>query len=459
MTDNPAVRRLADWHAEGLRDLADEFGTPLYVYDLERVRENAARLRGSFPDADVAYAVKANTTRAVLETLEATGVDAECAAAGEVKRAIDAGFPASRVRYTAVNPPARDLDYVCSLDAVDEITITVGAEDTLDRVAARGFDGPLCVRVNPGIGAGHHAKVSTGAEPKFGVTYDRAADVVRDAAERGFDLVGIHAHAGSGISGEDLSAHRELVRRMGDLVRRLADLDLEFVAVGGGFGVPYREDEEPLDLDAVAGATREALGAVEPRLAIEPGRYFVADAGVVLTTVNTVKETPETTVVGIDAGMTTLIRPAMYDAYHAVRSLEPDQPPRDPVSCEISGPVCETADVLGRDRTLPGPTRGDLLAVGNAGAYGYEMSSQYNSRPRPAVVAVDGGDAWVAVRREALSDLTRLEATERDGDAGRRGNEGADTDGRPDRGCQVGEAAGSDMTGDTGSADGRDERW
>ena len=454
MTDNPAVRRLADWRAETLRDLADEFGTPLYVTDLERVRENAARLRGAFPDADVAYAVKANTTRAVLETLESTGVDAECAAAGEVKRALDAGFPASRIRYTAVNPPARDLDYVCSLEHANEMTVTVGAEDTLDRVAARGFDGPLCVRVNPGVGAGHHEKVSTGAEPKFGVPYDRAERVARDAADRGFDPVGIHAHAGSGISGEGLSAHRELVRRMGDLARELADLDLEFVAVGGGFGVPYRETEPPLDLDAVATATREALGDLGARLAIEPGRYFVADAGVLLTTVNTVKETPGTTVVGIDAGMTTLLRPAMYDAYHAVRSLEPDQPPRDAVSCEISGPVCETADVLGRDRTLPDPTRGDLLAVGNAGAYGYEMSSQYNSRPRPAVVALDGGEARLAVGRETLADLTRLETGDRDAD-------GSDGTGRgdSDRGCQVGEAAGTDMTDDTGSADGREEPW
>ena len=454
MTDNPPVRRLADWHAETLRDLADEFDTPLYVSDLERIRENAARLRGAFPDADVAYAVKANTTRPVLETLEATSVDAECAAAGEVKRALDAGFPASRVRYTAVNPPARDLDYVCSLDSSTELTVTVGAEDTLDRVASRGFDGPLCLRVNPGVGAGHHEKVSTGAEPKFGVPYGRAERVARDAADRGFDLVGVHAHAGSGISGEDLSAHRELVRRMGGLVRDLADLDLEFVAVGGGFGVPYREAEVPLDLDAVAEATREALGSVDPVLAIEPGRYFVADAGVLLTTVNTVKETPGTTVVGIDAGMTTLLRPAMYDAYHAVRSLEPDRPPRDPVSCEIAGPVCETADVLGRDRTLPSPTRGDLLAVGNAGAYGYEMSSQYNSRPRPAVVALDGGRARLAVRRETLADLTGLEVGDETGHAGSDGPTGTD---RADRGSQVGEAAGRGMTEEFGSADGRDD--
>ena len=429
MTDeNPAVRRLTDWEPEPLRDLADEYGTPLYVQDLERVRENAARLRGAFPDADIAYAVKANTTRAVLSALERAGVDAECAAAGEVQRSLDAGFPPERIRYTAVNPPAVDLDHVCAIDGVDEMTVTVGARDTLDRVAERGFDGRLCVRVNPGVGAGHHAKVSTGAEPKFGVPYDRAAALCREATERGFDLVGVHAHAGSGISGEDLSAHRELVARMGDLVREIADLDPEFVAVGGGFGVPYRPEEEPLDLGRVAEATREALGETDARLAIEPGRYFVADAGVLLTTVNTVKPTPETTVVGVDAGMTTLLRPAMYDAHHEVRSLEPALPRKDPVSCEISGPVCETADVLGRGRTLPDPTRGDLLAIGNAAAYGYEMSSTYNSRPRPAVVTLDGTHVSLSVERERLSNLTALERAAADPDGGPVGD-GRDTHG------------------------------
>jgi diaminopimelate decarboxylase len=406
---NPDVRRLGDWRAEPLRDLADEHGTPLYVMDLRRVRQNALRLRQAFPDADVAYAVKANTVGAVMRTLADAGVDAECASAGEVPRALDAGFPPEQVRYTAVNPPARDLDHVLGLAAEEgrDLVVTVGAEDTLDRVLQRGFDGRLCVRVNPGVGAGHHEKVSTGAEPKFGVPYDRAAATADRAREAGLDLVGVHAHAGSGISGEDLSAHRELVRRMGALAREVEPS--EFVAVGGGFGVPYHDDEPALDLGAVAEATREALGPVEARLAIEPGRYFVADAGVLLTTVNTVKETPEETVVGIDAGMTTLIRPALYDAYHAVRSLEPADPKRDPVRVTLAGPVCETADVLGRQRELPSPTRGDLLAVGNAGAYGYEMSSQYNSIPRPAVVAVDGDETRVAARRETLSDLTRLE--------------------------------------------------
>jgi diaminopimelate decarboxylase len=422
-TDNPPVRRLSDWPAEPLRDLADEYGTPLYVQDLDRVKANASRLREAFPGADLSYAVKANATRIVLETLADRGVGAECAAAGEVKRALAAGFPARRVRYTAVNPPARDLDYVCGLEAADELVLTVGAADTLDRVAERGFDGRLCVRVNPGVGAGHHAKVSTGAEPKFGVPYDRAADVVDRAIDHGFEVVGLHAHAGSGISGDDLSAHRELVRRMGTLAGEVRDVGLTFVAVGGGFGVPYRGDEPPLDLDAVATATREAYaagwreGAGETadesdraQLAIEPGRYFVADAGVLLTTVNTVKPTPDTTVVGVDAGMTTLLRPAIYEAYHEFRSLEPGAPRRGRVTCDVSGPICETADVLARGRSLPDPGRGDLLAVGNAGAYGYEMASNYNSRPRPAVVAVEHGEARLAARRETLAGLTRLES-------------------------------------------------
>lgn len=450
MTSNPQVRRLADWNADDLRDLAETYGTPLYVLDLDRVRQNATRLREAFPAADVAYAVKANTTRPILETLagiswagqdldgsrdgdavgdrsndadedvEVNGLDgrvpaigAECASAGEVQRALEAGFPGEHVRYTAVNPPAGDLDRVVSLAETEDLVVTAGATDTFDRLADRGYRGRVCVRVNPGVGAGHSGKVTTGAEPKFGVPYERAPDAIATAADR-FSLVGIHAHAGSGLSDEgDFEAHRELCRRMGELARRVqgnrVEVDLDFVAVGGGFGVPARQDERPLDLQAVAGATREALGDVDARLAVEPGRYVVADAGVLLTRVNTVKPTPETTVVGVDAGMTTLVRPALYDAYHPIRSLAPEAASRDPRPVEVSGPVCETADVLARDRPLPAPERGDVLAIGNAGAYGYEMSSQYNSRPRPAVVARRRDDAWLAVRRETVEDLTSLE--------------------------------------------------
>jgi diaminopimelate decarboxylase len=414
MSTGPTVRRLAAWDAERLRDLAAEYDTPLYVLDLDRVRENARRLQAAFDEESVSYAVKANTTRPVLETVSETGLGAECASAGEVQRALDAGFDPESVRYTAVNPPTGDLDHVVGLAADNDVVVTVGAADALDRLAERGYDGRLCVRANPGVGAGHHEKVTTGDAPQFGVPADRVPTLAAEAVERGFDLVGLHAHAGSGISGEDFAAHRELVSRMGDLAREVAAAvtPLSFVNVGGGLGVPARADEAPIDLDAVAAATREAFGDVDADLGIEPGRYVVADAGVLLTRVNTVKPTAETTVVGVDAGLSTLLRPAMYDAYHEIRSLATDADERDPVSTTVAGPICETADVLAADRPLPAPERGDLLALGTAGAYGYEMSSQYNSRPRPAVVALDAGEDYLGVRRETLADLTRLEVDE-----------------------------------------------
>ncbi|KTG14016.1 diaminopimelate decarboxylase [Haloferax profundi] len=403
----PAVRRLSDWDREHLLSLADEFGSPLYVTDLRRVRENCLRLREAFPEAHVSYAVKAHTGQAVLETVRDAGLDAECASAGEVERALDAGFPGDRLRYTAVNPPAADLDHVVDRwEANPEMTVTVGAEDTIDRLADRGFDGRLCLRANPGVGAGHHEKVTTGGHAKFGIPIDRVPSIAERVRDD-FDLVGVHAHAGSGISGDDLSAHRELVRRMGDLARAIDGL--EFVDVGGGFGVPYHDDEPPLDLAAVADATREALGDTDAQLAIEPGRYVVADAGVLLSAVNTVKEVPETTVVGIDAGMTTLLRPAMYDAYHAISNLS--RPDAEAVSTIVAGPVCETSDVFAEDRAVARPERGDVLAIGNAGAYGYEMASTYNSRPRPPEVVLDDDGARVARRRETLDDITTLERT------------------------------------------------
>ncbi|GAA0553520.1 diaminopimelate decarboxylase [Halorubrum ejinorense] len=440
--DNPSVRRVSDWDAKRLRGLAAEYETPLYVQDLDRVRENCERLLGAFPDADVRYAVKAHTGRAVLEAVRDAGLDAECASAGEVDRALAAGFDGSRLHYTAVNPPARDLDYVVGVAAAEpDLTVTVGALDTLDRLAERGYDGRVCVRVNPGVGAGHHEKVTTGGAAKFGVPYDRAAEAAREAAER-FDVVGVHAHAGSGIDPEQLDSHRELVARMGDLARELIDpddgsadpLDLEYVDVGGGFGVPYEEDAPPLDLPAVAAATREAVAPLPASvdLAVEPGRYVVADAGVLLTRVNTVKPTPDETVVGVDAGMTDLLRPAMYDAYHPIANLggglerdgndSPAPEDREATPVTVAGPICETGDTLCRNRALGDPTRGDLLAVGVAGAYGYEMASQYNSRPRPAEVALDDGTATVARRRETLGDLT---AAERDANRHRaEGTEG-----------------------------------
>lgn len=412
MAEPTAVRRLADWDAGELEKLAAVHETPLYVIDLDRVRENLERLRAAFPDADIHYAVKANAGRAVLEALAEAGSGAECASWGEVSRAMAAGFDSSDLLYTPVNPPARDLDAVVETwQESGGLTITAGAHDTIDRLADRGYDGRVAIRVHPGIGAGHGEDVATGADAKFGIPVDEVGDAVTTAEAAGMEVVGLHAHVGSGVMTDDIDAHRGVVETLTEVAAAI-EPDLEFVDVGGGFGVPYRPDEEPLDLDQLASATVEALGDLDVTLTIEPGRFLVADAGVLLTTTNTVKETENGYLAGVDAGMTDLLRPAMYGAYHDIRLVDPPAADRAEANVSVVGPICESTDIFAEDRRLPRPERGDLLAIGNAGAYGIEMASQYNSRPRPAVIAIDGGETRVVRRRETIADITECEVDE-----------------------------------------------
>ncbi len=414
-SDSPPVRRLADWGHDRLLSLASDHDTPLYVLDLERVRENYRRFAAAFPDAHVMYAAKAHTGRSVLSTLLDAGADIECAARGELQRAIDAGADPNSLQYTAVNPPAADLDYAAELGSNHPgLTVTAGAEDTFDRLEARGYDGRVAIRVNPGIGTGHHEKVATGKDAKFGIPADRVTTVAADVSER-FDLVGIHAHVGSGVLHDDLDDHCRAIATVADLARDVESelgTSLEFVDIGGGFGVPYREETEPLDMDVVGQRVREAIGdsegsALGAQLALEPGRYVVADSSLILTRVNTRKETESATVIGVDASLATLIRPAMFDAYHPIRNISSPGRETEPVS--VGGPCCTSADVFCTDRPVARPERADILAIGNAGAYGYELANQFHSQPRPAEVAIDGETTRVTRRRETLSDVTRLE--------------------------------------------------
>ncbi len=404
---SPPVRRLADWDHDRLRSLAAEHGTPLYVTDLDRVRANYRRFAAAFPNAHVMYAAKAHTGRAVLSALLDAGADIECAAWGELQRAVEAGADPNTLQYTAVNPPGADLDRAVELAAeYPSLTITGGARDTFDRLAARGYDGRVAIRVNPGIGTGHHEKVATGKDAKFGIPGDEAPEVATAVRER-FDLVGVHAHVGSGVLATDLSDHCRAVARIADIARAIGTDDLEFVDVGGGYGVPYHEDESPLEMATVGERVRAAVGDLDATLKLEPGRYVVADAGLILTEVNTVKEAPSSTVVGVDASLATLVRPAMFDAYHPIQNVTaPDRASR-PVS--VGGPCCTSADVFCTDRPVAEPARGDVLAIGNAGAYGYELASQFHSQPRPAEVVTEGPESRIARRRESLADVTRVE--------------------------------------------------
>jgi len=404
-SSSPAVRRLSGWDHDRLIGLAADHSTPLYVIDLDRVRENYERFAAAFPDAEVKYAAKAHTGSAVLSTLLELGVDIECAAAGELRRAIRAGSDPNALQYTAVNPPDADLDYAAELAADNPgLTITAGARDTFDRLAARGYDGRVAIRINPGIGTGHHDKVATGKDAKFGIPYDSVPGMAESVRSR-FDLVGIHAHVGSGVLQDDLDDHCRALARVAEMARAVGDL--EFVDFGGGFGVPYREDEDPLDMGAVGERVRSAISPIEARVVLEPGRYIVADAGCLLTEVNTVKEAPSTTVVGVDASLATMLRPAMFDAYHPIRNIS--APERETRAVSVGGPCCTSADVFCTDRPLASPERGDLLAIGNVGAYGYELANNFHSMPRPAEVAIDGTDTRITRRRETFEDLVRLE--------------------------------------------------
>ncbi len=404
--DSPPVRRVSDWDYDRLATLAEEHETPLYVLDLDRVRENYERFDAAV-DAEVMYAAKAHTGHAVLETLLDAGANIECAAKGELQRAIDAGADPETLQYTAVNPPDRDLDYAVDL-AEDNpgLTITAGARDTFDRLEERGYDGRVAIRINPGIGTGHHEKVATGKDAKFGIPYEQVPEVAADVRER-FDLVGLHSHAGSGVLHDDLDDHCRAIGKVADMAREVGDADLEFVDFGGGFGVPYREDEEPLDMDVVAEKVEAAIGDLDARPKFEPGRYVVADAELILTEVNTIKEAPAATVVGVDASLATLIRPAMFGSYHPIDNVT--APEREPEPVSVGGPCCTSADVFCTDRPIPRPEREDLLAIGNAGAYGYELANQFHSQPRPAEVAIEGGEASVVRRRETLADVVRAE--------------------------------------------------
>jgi len=399
------VRRLADWDHSRLEALAEEHDTPLYVLDPARVRANYQRFASAFPDAHVMYAAKAHAGRAVLETLLDAGADIECAASGELKRAIAAGADPNTLQYTAVNPPQADVEYAAELGAESPgLTVTAGARDTFDRLEAAGYDGRVAIRINPGIGTGHHEKVATGKDAKFGIPKAEVPDLAEDLRKR-FDLVGLHAHVGSGVLHDDLDDHCRAIETVADVAREVGGL--EFLDIGGGFGVPYHEDGQPLDLSVVGERVREAAGDLDAQLALEPGRYVVADAELIMTRVNTIKETDAATVVGVDASLATLIRPAMFDSYHPIRNVSAPDRETEPVS--VGGPCCTSADVFCTDRPIARPRREDLLAIGNAGAYGYELANQFHSQPRPAEVALDRDGGRVVRERETLEDVTRVE--------------------------------------------------
>jgi len=394
-------------------DLADEFDTPLYVMSEGRVKENYRRLRSAFQGYDhgfhIYYSAKANTNLELLRILEGEGAHVDAVSPGEVYIAKEAGFSSDRILFTGTSVRDDELDYLIK----EDVLINIDSLSQLGRLLERHVPEVISFRVNPIHGAGHHEYVVTaGKTPKFGLWRDDVVEAYRRAADAGVSRFGIQMHIGSGILEPQphLRATETLLDIAGKVTSKLG-LSLEFIDLGGGFGVPYRPRDEPLDVEALANRLitlieegNEKLSLGNPEIWIEPGRYLVADAGVLLTKINTIKQTPHKKFAGVDAGFNTLLRPTLYNSYHHIllanRTREPHNERYD-----VVGPICETGDVLAENRSLPKLSEGDLLTILTTGAYGYSMSSQYNSRPRPAEVLVNKNSYRLIRARETFKDL------------------------------------------------------
>ena len=391
--------------------LAQEYGTPLYVIDEDRVRRNFRTFKGAFPDADIYYATKANWNLAILRILASEGAGADVFSDGELYAALLAGIPPDRILFNGNSKTARELQMAVdagvrvSMDSLHELY-------ALSDLALRsGKTMDVAFRVNPDVSPDTHPKIATGlAASKFGIGYADVVEAYNEAKKLpGVRPVGIHCHIGSQIT--DVAPFRETVEKMMDLVEQITRLgiDLKFVDLGGGLGIPYQKGMKTPNPRDLAGAIlpifderSKSLG-ISPKLILEPGRYIVGDASVLLTGVNTTKRSARN-FVGVDAGLNLLIRPAMYDAYHEV--VVANKADLDwAETYNIVGPICESGDIIAKDRKLPLIEPGDVVAVLDVGAYGFSMSSQYNGRCRCAEVLVCDGRVDLIRRREDYGDL------------------------------------------------------
>lgn len=391
-------------------NIADEFGTPVYVTDEQRLRDNYRRIYGAFSkymDTRINYACKANTNLAVLKILEREGSCIDAVSIGEVMSCLKAGFTPDRILYTGVNVSNEELRSVTDAG----VMINVDSASELERLHKIRPGLPISIRITPDVGSGHSAKVITGAKgSKFGIPKDNAVKTYLRAKELGFKPVGIHAHIGSG--GQAIEPFSDSLEVLIEIANELKEngIDLDFIDIGGGIGVPYRPNEEEMDVCELAMNLTDMISEETDikTIVLEPGRYIVCDTTILLTRCVDVKDAGGKKYVGVDAGFNTLIRPAMYDSYHHV-ALGNKFGKACTAKYDVVGPICESGDYLAHDRVLPNPEEGDLVAVYDAGAYGFSMSSNYNSRPLCKEVLVNNGKTDLIRDSENIEDLWRLQ--------------------------------------------------
>ena len=406
-------------HAEGvsLAALADQVGTPFYCYSTATLERHYKVFAGAFADVPslVCYALKANSNQAVLKTLARLGCGADVVSAGELKRARAAGIPPNKIMFSGIGKTAPEL--ALALDE-DILCINVESEPELELLssiaASKGRLAPVSIRVNPDVDAKTHAKIATGrAENKFGIPLSRARAVYAHAAKLpGLKVTGVDMHIGSQIT--DLDPFGNAFTLLAEFVRELrADgHTISHVDLGGGLGIPYRDDNEPPpDPAAYAEVVKRATRDLKCTLIFEPGRLIVGNAGILVTRVQYVKRGEVKTFVVVDAGMNDLIRPTLYDAHHEIWPVQEAPVSAKRLVADIVGPVCELGDFLALQRDTAEARPGDLLAVMSAGAYGAVQAGTYNTRPLvPEVLVRDREWALVRPRLEvdALIALDRV---------------------------------------------------
>ena len=402
-----------------LQSLARQHGTPLWVYDAATIRERIAQLR--IFDT-VRFAQKANSNLHLLRLMREQGVVVDAVSRGEILRALAAGFSAapgatgaSGIVFTA------DLFDHATLATVVEhrVPVNAGSIDMLHQLGAVSPGHPVRLRINPGFGHGHSNKTNTGGEhSKHGIWHAELDDALAAVRQHGLQLVGLHMHIGSGV---DYAHLQQVCHAMVQLVRR-AGADLQAISAGGGLSIPYRDGEARIDTAHYFSLWDDARREIAHHLGhavhleIEPGRFLVAEAGVLLTEVRATKAMGANRFTLVDAGFSDLMRPSMYGAFHGMSLIPSDETPRPTVETVVAGPLCESGDVFTQaeggvvlTRALPHAKVGDLLVLHDAGAYGASMSSNYNSRPLAAEVLVDGGSHRLIRRRQTVEELLALE--------------------------------------------------
>jgi diaminopimelate decarboxylase len=396
-----------------LSELAEQVGTPTYVYSQATLTRHYEVFSQAFAglDALVCFAVKANSNRAVMALMASLGGGADIVSGGELTRALAAGVPPERIVYSGVGKSLAEMEAALSAGILMFNIESVQEMAVLNQVAGQmGLKAPVSLRVNPDVDARTHPKITTGlATNKFGLDVDLAFEQYQAAAQlSNLELKGVSCHIGSQLT--QVEPFADALDRLGLLVEKLrgAGIDLSLLDLGGGLGITYR-DEQPPSPGQYAAALKDKVAQLGMGLVLEPGRVLAGNAGILLSRVLFTKDTPAKHFIVVDAGMNDLVRPSFYDSFHNIVPLTQDDA-RPMVVADVVGPICETGDYLARDRELRDLERGDLVAVMSAGAYGFTMSSTYNSRPRAAEVMVNG-NRWSMVRtRETIEEVMRGES-------------------------------------------------